>query len=488
MIELKRRVTQAKAWGIPAEHLAPDGVAKLVPYLDPSVILGGGYFPTVGVVDSLRAGTLMREAAQASGALTVLSGTEVLDITTRDEKVRSVVTDKAEIGCDNVVICCGVWSPRVARLAGARLALTPIVHQMISVGPIALFAGTTGEISYPIVRDVDNGMYERQHGGDMEVGSYAHRPILVWPDDIPSNAAAAASPTELPFTQDDFDPQLEQALELMPDLLGDEKAGTRYAINGLISMTPDGHPLLGELPEVKGLWSAAASWIKEGPGCGRAVAELMSGTVTTVDVHEADAARFYPTSRTSVNVRERAAESFNKMYGIVHPREQYESTRPMRVSPLHERTAALGAAYFETARWERPQWYASNEPLLGKYAGRLMERPAEWESRWWSPIINAEHLALREGAGLVGLSAFTILDVAGPGALAGLQSLAVAQLDDVTSAGWGPSVGSHLLMAYLPAGSSAVGTRLMVEYMGEQYPVTVASHGAVFDPSGSRMR
>jgi glycine cleavage system aminomethyltransferase T/glycine/D-amino acid oxidase-like deaminating enzyme len=443
MTELKRRITQAKAWGIPAGHLTPGGVAKLVPYLDPSVILGGGYFPTTGVVDSLRAGTLMREKAQASGALTVLSGTEVLDITTRpdgngNERVASVITSpargggagqSAEIAADNVVICCGVWSPRVARMAGARLALTPIVHQMISVGPIAVFAGTPGEICYPIVRDVDAGMYERQHGGDMEVGSYAHRPILIWPDDIPSNEAAAASPTELPFTQGDFDPQLEQALELMPELLGDEKAGIRYAINGLISMTPDGHPLLGEVPEVKGLWAAAASWIKEGPGCGRAVAELMSAMVPAVDVHEASAARFYPAARTAAHARDRAAESFNKMYGIVHPREQYESARPLRVSPLHERTTALGAVYFETARWERPQWYASNEALLRRYAGRLMERPAEWESRWWSPVINAEHLALREAAGLVDLSAFTVLDVTGPAALAGLQRLAVAQLD-----------------------------------------------------------
>src|SRR5437868_5248621 len=94
MIELKRRITQAKAWDIPAEHLTPEGVRKLVPYLDPSVILGGGYFPTVGVVDSLRASTLMREKAQATGALTVLSGTEVLDITTAadetgNERVRS---------------------------------------------------------------------------------------------------------------------------------------------------------------------------------------------------------------------------------------------------------------------------------------------------------------------------------------------------------------------------------------------------------------
>ena len=405
-----------------------------MPYLDPAVILGGAYFPTVGVVDSLRAGTLMRERAQADGALTVVSGAEVLDITTVPsttgaERVTGVVTSKGEIATDNVVICCGVWSSKVAALAGARLALTPTVHQMISVGPIGLFAGTTGEISYPIVRDVDEGMYERQHGGDMEVGSYMHRPIIVPPETIPSNEQAVLSPTEMPFTADDFDPQLAAALELMPELLGDEKAGIRYAINGLISMTPDGHPLLGETPEVKGLWTAAASWIKEGPGCGRAVAELMSGQVPTVDVHEADVARFYPSSRTAGFARARAAEAFNKMYGIVHPAEQYESLRALRTGPLYGRARDLGAVFYETARWERPHWYASNEPLLEKYAGRLMERPAEWESRWWSPVINAEHLAMREGAGLVDLSAFTILDVTGPGALAGLQHLAVAQLD-----------------------------------------------------------
>ena len=58
----------------------------------------------------------------------------------------------------------------------------------------------------------------------------------------------------------------------------------------------------------------------------------------------------------------------------------------------------------------------------------------------------------------------------------------------VTSAVSGPTVGRHLLMAYLPPDRSAVGTPLLVEYMGEPYPVTVASHGAVFDPDGSRMR
>ncbi len=430
MTELRRRCTAARAWGIPAALLTPGEVGKLVPYLDESVILGGAHFPTVGVVDSLRAGTLMREQAQQLGALQVLAGAEVTAIdTTADGRVSGVRTNRGDIETEVVAICCGVWSPKVAALAGARIPLTPIVHQMISVGPVPLFADTTGEIEYPIIRDVDTNMYERQHGGDLEVGSYAHRPIIVTPADIPSNEQAVLSPTEMPFTPDDFDPQLAQALELMPDLLGDERVGIRYAINGLISMTPDGHPLLGESPEVPGLWSAAASWIKEGPGVGRAVAEWMSGVTPEVDIREADIARFYGHQKTTAHVEARAREGFNKMYGIVHPAEQWESGRPLRLSPVYERERALGAAFVETAGWERPHWYASNENLLDRYAGRLMERTGEWESRWWSPIINAEHLALRDAAGLVDLTAFAVFDVSGPGALRTVQSVAVAQMD-----------------------------------------------------------
>jgi glycine cleavage system aminomethyltransferase T len=60
----------------------------------------------------------------------------------------------------------------------------------------------------------------------------------------------------------------------------------------------------------------------------------------------------------------------------------------------------------------------------------------------------------------------------------------------VTSAGSGPSVGKHLLMSYLPPEQAIVGTELLVEYLGEQYPVTVAVAGAtpLFDPDNARIR
>ncbi|MDD7964337.1 GcvT family protein [Actinomycetospora lemnae] len=424
--ELHRRMSSARAWGIDAELISPAEVAEKVPFLDPSVVLAGFWTPSVAVVDPLRAGELMRERATAAGALTVSALTEVLAIVTEGGRVTRVRTDRGDVETEYVVVACGVWSPRIAALAGATIPLTPAVHQMIDVGPIAELAETGREIAFPIIRDMDPLMYERQSGPDLEIGSYAHRPILCDPDDIPSIAAAALSPTQLPFTPDDFDPQMEAALELFGGILDRPDAGIRHAINGLLSLTPDGHPLLGET-EVRGLWSAAAVWIKEGPGVGRLIAEWMTCGAPEIDPHASDVARFAPHERTRAHVRARAAEGFNKTYGIIHPREQWSSDRGARRSPFFPREEALGAEFFEVAGWERPQWYRSNEPLVAELG--VEDRPHEWDARWWSPITSAEHLAMRRAVAMIDLSAFSQFAVHGPGALAYLQHLCVAQMD-----------------------------------------------------------
>jgi len=430
MQELARRMSSAKSWGIKdVEIISPERCRELVPYLDESVILGGFYTPSVGVVDSVRGGTIMRERAVEMGALQSFGNTEVLGIDVVDGRVQRVRTDRGDIEAEHVIIACGCWSPRIASMAGASIPLTPAVHQMKDLGPVPHFAHSKGDIEFPIIRDMDTNMYERQHGSGIEVGSYAHRPILYTPDDIPSNAAATLSPTEFPFTQEDFDLQDEHALELMPEIIGDEKIGQKYAINGILSLTPDGMPIVGETPEVKGLWSCAAVWVKEGPGTGKSLAELMIHGESEIDMHASDIARFHEHQKTTYHIKARTAEGFNKTYGIVHPNEQWESNRQVRLSPYYHQQKDLGAVFYETAGWERPFWYESNAPLLAKYGDAVMPRTAEWESRWWSPIINAEHLEMRETAGLVDLTAFAIFDVTGPSALDVVQKLAVRQMD-----------------------------------------------------------
>src|SRR6476661_48547 len=413
MEELRRRMSSAKAWGIEAELVSPEFVAEKVPFLDPEQIIGAFWTPSVGVVDSLRAGTRMREQALASGALTVVPNVEVTDLEVVDGRIRSVHTTGGVIEAEQVVIACGVWSPKIGDMAGISIPLTPAVHQMISVGPCPQLAEREGEISFPIVRDMDTFCYERQHGADMEVGSYAHRAILHEPENIPTIEQSKLSPTELPFTEEDFDPQLEQAFELMPDLLGAEGAEIRYAINGLLSLTCDGAPILGE-SHVKGLWTASAVWIKEGPGVGRAVAEWMTQGWSEIDLAHSDIARFHDHQKRREHTRLRTTESFIKTYGIIHPAEQYESDREQRLAPMHESQQKLGAVFFETGGWERPFWYESNAGLVEQYGDAVMPREHEWDSRWWSPIINAEHMRMREAAGVIDLTAFQIFDIEGP--------------------------------------------------------------------------
>ena len=430
MHELARRMTSARAWGIEAHLLTPAEVVELVPFVNEEVILGGFYSPTVSVVDSLEAGTTMRREAVETVGCQVFANTEVLDIETSEGEggvttVRSVITDKGTIQADHVVIACGVWSNRIANMAGAAIPLVPTVHQMADVGPVDILAETNNEIGYPIVRDMDTLCYERQSAGSMEIGSYGHRPIFHHPDEIPSNEEAALSPTEMPFTPDDFDPQMETAIELM-EMLGD--AEIKYAINGLLAMTPDTMPCLGETPEVRNLWSAAAVWVKEGPGMAQVVAEWMTfGYPRVIDVHGADIARFYDQERTEEHIWARAEEHFNKTYGIVHPDEQWEGRRNLRVGPYFSRQEDLDAMFFQARTWERPQWFGANADLVERYD--LSEREVEWDNRWWSPITIGEHLNLRENCGVVDLSAFQIYELEGPGAVEYADRLAVNKVD-----------------------------------------------------------
>ena len=218
---------------------------------------------------------------------------------------------------------------------------------------------------------------------------------------------------------------MEEAIELM-DMLGD--AEIKYAINGLLSLTPDAMPCLGETAEVMNLWSAAAVWVKEGPGMAQVVAEWMTyGYPRVIDAHASDVTRFYNWERGDDHIWSRADEHFNKTYGIVHPAEQWEGRRELMTSPYFSRQKDKDAEFFEARGWERPQWYNSNADLVERYG--LTERETEWDNRWWSPITMGEHLNLRENCGVVDLSAFQVYELSGPGAVQYAEYLAVNKVD-----------------------------------------------------------
>ncbi|MFT4922488.1 MAG: glycine cleavage system aminomethyltransferase T/glycine [Haloarculaceae archaeon] len=427
--ELKRRVQSAKAWGEPAELLTPEEVEELVPYVNTDIIKAGFHSEGAGTCDPLRAGEIMRE--RAGDSLTVSPNTEVLDLHVDGGEIQAVETDRGTVSAGEVVIAAGLWSPKLARMAGVDIPLTPAVHQMVSVGPISFFEDYEGEISFPVVRDMDTQMYERQHGNDMEVGSYQHRPILWDVDDIPSIDEAPLSPTQPPLTEDAFEQSMEDALEIVPELLDDPEAGVRHEIDGLLSQTPDGAPLLGPLQDVEGLWSASAVWIKEAPAIGEAVAQWMTRGWSDIDLHASNVNRFYQYGTSKEFVKNRSHEGYQKIYGIVHPTEQWQSSRPLRTSAFYNRQDELDARFFEAGGWERPQWFWSNEDLVRQYNEELdgLLRTNEWDSRWWSPIILGEHLHMRDKVAMVGDMGFGIFDFKGSDVVDYMEQMAVGRCD-----------------------------------------------------------
>ncbi len=416
MQELQRRMSSAKAWGIDGcEIITPARVRELVPYIETSVIVGGFYTPGVGIVDSLRFGTIAREKAQELGALHVFANTEVLGIDVEGGRVTGIRTSKGDIATETIVIACGVWAPKIARMAGATIPLTPAVHQMIDVGPVPHFKDTKGVIEFPIVRDMDTNMYERQDGSGLEIGSYAHRADPPRPrgDPVERGGGAVA------------DRAAVHAGGLRAADRGRAPADSRRAERRVgRDQVRDQRPALADA-------GRAAAPRRDARGEGALVGgrRLGEGRPRRRQVgRRVDDARrvgdrpavlrhraLLRAPEVAAHVRARAAEGFNKTYGIVHPTEQWESNRNVRLSPFYEREQALGAVFFEAGGVGAPALVRVEREAAGGV--RRPHHPPR--GGVGVALVVADHQRRApcdaRARAMFDLTAFCIFDVIGPG-------------------------------------------------------------------------
>lgn len=415
--ELHRRRGFAKSWGLEGALLAPAEAQAKLPLLDTSKIVGAYYVPDDGIAKAVRACDRMARSIEACG-VAFHGATPVTAIEVDGGRVRGVSTPRGKIAAEQVLICAGIWGPRVGRLAGIAVPLTPMQHLYARTVPLPDLAGETREAAHPILRHQDRAMYFRQHADCYGLGSYRHEPLPVDRDAVPI-------PAIMPFTPEHFEAARAAALDLLPAV---GRAELPYRINGLFSFTADGFPLLGESSDVRGLWVAEAVWITHAGGVGEVIAEWMAEGDPGLDLHECDLNRFPAHALATAYVRARGVQQYREVYDIVHPLQQMEQPRGLRVSPFYRRQQEQGAAFFETAGWERPQWFSANERLLDARAPHVPDRSG-WAAREWSPIQGAEHLAARGAAALFDLTPFTKIEVTGPGALAFLEGLCANRID-----------------------------------------------------------
>ena len=236
---------------------------------------------------------------------------------------------------------------------------------------------------------------------------------------------------------------LERAIELTP-ILGELGWNDKHSFNGLLQVTADGGPSIGESPETRGLWYAESVWVKDAPGIAKVLADMMTDGITEVDVHGIDVARYYPIQKTPSYIHDRCYETAFKIYNpAVHNREPYTKGRSLRRSPFWSREQELGGYFMELAGWERAHGYASNEHLLEKYSDKVPIRENEWDNRHFWRVSNAEHLAMSDDAGMINLSHFAVYDVTGRDATILMEYACVAKVSGDTAVGKG--VYTHFL-------------------------------------------
>ena len=421
--DLKRKAGFGMSWGIEGHVISPGEAREFIPMLSDR-ILGALYVPSDIQTKATRPAEAMAREAERNGAA-FYAGVKVTGFEIEGGRITAVRTSHGDIGTELVVACAGIWAPKLGGYAGVPIPLSPMEHLYAVTTPVEGLAGATEEISQPLLRHQDEAMYFRQVGESYGIGSYNHEPLLVDAEDILDHADAPIAPAETEFTPRHFERAMSAAHELLPGLKG---AGLIRKFNGMFSFTTDGFPVLGEAPQVRGFWSAQAVWITQAGGVGKAVAEWIANGEATTDLHECDIRRFHPHAYTRPYVRARAAQQYREVYDIIHPLQQPGNSRNLRLTPFHARQRELGGVFFESAGWERPQWYAANDGLLDSLtvAG---ETRTGWEAREWSPTVAAEHVATRERVAMFDMTPFAKFEVTGAGALDALQRLATNQMN-----------------------------------------------------------
>jgi glycine cleavage system aminomethyltransferase T/glycine/D-amino acid oxidase-like deaminating enzyme len=430
LADLHRRRGWLTSWGVEGTIVDPDECVRRHPLVDRGEILGGLHVPTDGLAKAARAVVALARRAESRGAR-FRGSTRVVDIEQSGGRVTGVRTDDGVIPADVVVCCAGFWGHAVGALVGMTVPLLPLAHQYAKTGQVDALVGRVDDLreaDLPLLRNQEADLYFRQHVDRIGIGSYGHRPMPARLRDLPGGeVTAGAMPSMLPFTADDFAPAWEQCRTLLPAL---GATTVEEGFNGIFSFTPDGGPLIGESPEVRGFWIAEAVWVTHSAGVAKAVAQLLTDGRSEYDLHGCDVARFEEFQLADDYVEQTATQSFVEVYDIVHPLQPRTSPRDVRVSPFHARQVELGAVFGEGGGWERPQWYEANAPLVADLPTAWVppERDA-WAARFSSPIAAAEAWRTREAVALYDMTPLTRFEVSGPGALALLDRLTTGKID-----------------------------------------------------------
>ncbi len=254
--------------------IAVEEIRSMFPQLRSDDVVGGSFCSTDGFVDPYSAMVGFMAWASDHGA-TLLKNTAVTGMQREGDRIAGAETSRGPVSSRTIVNCAGPWAAEIARMAGVDLPVEPLRRMLVPTEPFDQFPH-----SAPMIVDMSNGFHFRPEGLGF---------LLAWND-----------PKETPGYKTEVDPEFiekiwTRAADRVP-VFENLAVNPKRAWAGLYEMTPDHHPILGEVRDVPGFFLAngfSGHGVMHAPATGKIMADLiLRGTSDLVDASLLGLSRF----------------------------------------------------------------------------------------------------------------------------------------------------------------------------------------------------
>jgi dimethylglycine dehydrogenase len=387
--------SMARGMGVEFEVLDAAECARRHPLISTDNLLGGLWDGADGDIDPAQLCQALAFHARKAGA-EVYRNTAVTGLTQHKDDTWTVETTQGNIDADIVVNACGYRVNEVGAMMGVHHPVASMEHQYFVTEDIPAIVAAGHRM--PLLRCPISDYYCRQEKNGLLIGFYEQDCKTWGMDGIDPKFTNALCPDDLERVMD----VLEGAFARMPALT---EVGIKRVVNGPITYTIDGAPLVGPIPGKRNAFCIIGlrAGLGEGGGHGWLLAQQIVHGEACYDTWVIDPRRFAPHTNVELTAL-KAIEDYQNEFRFHFPHEHRPAGRPAKTTPLTPVLAAEGAEFTVVNGWERVDYIKPSpdfHPTLGFNFDEAFD------------LVAAEVKAVQTGVGLCEVNGFNRIEITG---------------------------------------------------------------------------
>lgn len=387
--------SMARGMDVDFEVIDAQECARRHPLISTDNLLGGLWDPLDGDIDPAQLCQALARRARKAGAA-IYRNTPVTGLTQHKDDTWTIQTEHGDIDCDIVVNAGGYRVNEIGAMMGVHHPVASMEHQYFLTEEIQ--AIKEAEHRMPLLRCPISDYYCRQEKNGLLVGFYEQDCKTWGMDGIDPHFVNALCPDDLDRVTD----VLEGAFARMPALMD---TGIHTVINGPITYTIDGAPLVGPIPGKRNAFCIIGlrAGLGEGGGHGWLLAQQIVHGEACYDTWCLDPRRF--TGHANVELTAlKAIEDYQNEFRFHFPHEHRPAGRSAKTTPLTPVMAAEGAEFTVVNGWERVDYIKPSpgfHPTLGFHFDEAFD------------VVASEVQHIQANVGLCEVNGFNRIEITG---------------------------------------------------------------------------